>query len=837
MTSKKVFIVPSYHCDVVWRRPPQEQAAIREVQFDSALDMLDRCPQFRFELDQASITREYLEAHPERMEQVRRFIAEGRLEITGGEEAIPDTNMVTGEGLVRNFLLGRLWFEETLGVRPVVANLDDAFGLSAQLPQVFLGLGYRCLRSARTPGLDSDLAKNGILWEGLDGTRIFYGPSHGSLSTHTHVCNLPVVYEPMERARAYLEEAVDQGVPVVYCRYSSEEDPVQDDVVQLVLDFQPPQGTTVRFALCSEVMEEMQRACGSPPVIKGEFNPSEPGTYISRITLKRAYRRAEWAAICAEAAAACAALDGGAYPREQFAEMWRKLSVVQFHDSLCGCHVDTVNRMVMGYCAEVSKSAEAIANAALGRIAPPTGKGRAVVAFNPLPMSRREPVELPLPEGTCPAGPEGTALAAERRGDSTLVMLDLPPMGIGRWNLVSAPAIAPQVHDAPEAEWRKFKVGPYSVVSHRDGVLIAHQQWGRTLVDGNFPQVRFRLDDGTLWKERFLGPTYNDEAGEKRLERVEEGPVSVRFVWAGEVRGERTADPPPPFWKSHRNGKPVIFADLKRLTWEKELIFYHDLDRIDAIIRIDWEGNNTEILVGFPLQLDLAQTRATYGVPFGAMERKPYFEVPFSSPEKEGAPLHLAQYDGKGAWPALGWVAYGDDRWGMALANRGTPGHRLMNGMIEVGILRSPTTKSSNFSVPRSAYENGRHEFRFALMPFRGDWRDGHVHQLGDCFNARPIVRLAEGVGGAGGSHTYLSLSAPGVAFSAFKKAERRDGFVLRTFETEGRPAQGSIETSFALASVEELDLMERPVRQVDPGKLTWRPFEIKTLLLEPKRD
>ena len=173
----------------------------------------------------------------------------------------------------------------------------------------------------------------------------------------------------------------------------------------------------------------------------------------------------------------------------------------------------------------------------------------------------------------------------------------------------------------------------------------------------------------------------------------------------------------------------------------------------------------------------------------------------------------------------------------MVLANRGTPSHRLMSGMIGVGLLRSPTTKGSNFSVPESAYENGRHEFRFALMPFREDWRAGRAYELGACFNAEPIVRVAEAGGGAAGTYTYLSLSAPGVDFSALKRAERQNGFVLRSFETEGRQAQGSIETSFALASVKELDLMERPVREADPRKLSWRPFEIKTLLLVPGKD
>ncbi len=96
MASKQVIVVSSFHCDVVWRRPPEEQVAIRDRQYTSALDMLEKCPPFRFEFDQATLVREYLDAHPERLEQMRRFVREGRLEITGGEETIPDTNMVCG---------------------------------------------------------------------------------------------------------------------------------------------------------------------------------------------------------------------------------------------------------------------------------------------------------------------------------------------------------------------------------------------------------------------------------------------------------------------------------------------------------------------------------------------------------------------------------------------------------------------------------------------------------------------------------------------------------------------------------------------------------------------
>ncbi|MHB9025632.1 MAG: glycoside hydrolase family 38 N-terminal domain-containing protein [Armatimonadota bacterium] len=834
MPEKQVLVVCGFHCDIVWRRSPAEQAAIREQQLNSAFAAFARYPEFRFEFDQAAVVREHLAAHPERLELLRELLREGRLEITGGEETIPDTNMVTGEGLARNIFLGRLWFAETLGAHPIVANLDDAFGLNAQLPQVLAGFGYRYFRNARTPGLDPELAKRGVLWEGLDGSRIFYANSPVNITEHTHVCNLPVVYTAPERRDASLRQAFAENLPVVYCAYASEEDLVNDDVVRMILDTPPPEGTRLAFALGSETLAAIQAANPHPEVVRGEFNPSQPGTHISRISLKLAYRQAEWATLVAEAAAACAALDGAAYPGEKIADMWRQLSVVQFHDALCGCHAQSVNRLVMGYCRQVTRAARGIAGKAMQSFTPRDGRRNGVTLFNPLPFPRREPLLLPLPPGTSLADEDGKPLPAERHGSATLVVADLPPLGYTSRPLVDAPMSAPVSTPAPEFNGKPFTAGAYQVTATHQGVTIEHPAWGRRLVEGSFPQVRFRLENGTLWDESFLGTTYTEDAGEQLLMRKVDGPVSTRVIWQGAVYGDPAADPIPPGWASVRNGKEVVYADLKFLRWEKELVFYRDLERIDVTVRLDWQGKNTEILLGFPLLLDLATSRACCEIPFGMLERKPYFEVPVNSPELAGAPLHLAKFGGKGAWPALGWVAYGDRDWGLVLANRGTPSHRLMSGMIEVGVLRSPTSKGSAFSVPTPAYENGRHEFSFSLLPYRGDLPAGQASRLGACFNAAPLVTMGAA---ASTSRGYVTLDVSGVAFSAWKRAERGEGYVLRTYETAGAEAQGALRLNFPHGKVYETDLMEEPVREVDPANLRWRPFEIKTLRIETGRN
>ena len=143
---------------------------------------------------------------------------------------------------------------------------------------------------------------------------------------------------------------------------------------------------------------------------------------------------------------------------------------------------------------------------------------------------------------------------------------------------------------------------------------------------------------------------------------------------------------------------------------------------------LDFRGRNTEVRLAFPLRLDLARARALYETPCAVLERRPYFEVPASSPEPRDPTARPA---GRGSWPALNWVAYRDGEWGIALANRGTPANRLIAGCIEAIVLRSPTMMASGFNVTPDAHDNGRHTFRFALQPFRGDPRDGTAYRLG----------------------------------------------------------------------------------------------------------
>jgi len=79
---------------------------------------------------------------------------------------------------------------------------------------------------------------------------------------------------------------------------------------------------------------------------------------------------------------------------------------------------------------------------------------------------------------------------------------------------------------------------------------------------------------------------------------------------------------------------------------------------------------------------------------------------------------------------------------------------------------------------------------------------------------------------------SLLTLNAPGVAWSCVKPAERGEGLIIRTYETRGQKAKGSLALAMRVAEVWETDLAEKPLRKANLKRLTWRPYEVKTLLV-----
>lgn len=165
------------------------------------------------------------------------------------------------------------------------------------------------------------------------------------------------------------------------------------------------------------------------------------------------------------------------------------------------------------------------------------------------------------------------------------------------------------------------------------------------------------------------------------------------------------------------------------------------------------------------------------------------------------------------------WIATEDAGGGFALLNDGKYGHRAKNGLLSLNLLRAPT-------FPDRTADRGIHRFTYAFCPFD----DGDLAKVvREGYRLNNPLRITDGVR----FDSVAAVDDPGVIIETVKRAEHVDGAVLRLYESLGRPTTTALRVDLPHRTARETDLLERPFGEADLARLVFRPFEIKTILLE----
>lgn len=170
MKKRVVHIVPHQHFDLIWRRDVSWYAMRRQQLYHQAFQMLRENPEFTFTFCQTWPLRQLLASEPELKPELTAWLRNGRVEIIGGTETIPDMNLSSPGAIDSNITVGRQWLQNELGYAVTAAAFEDAFGVPAQLPQLINLSGYIFYKAGRMPQPGQDDVCGDFLWEGLDGS-------------------------------------------------------------------------------------------------------------------------------------------------------------------------------------------------------------------------------------------------------------------------------------------------------------------------------------------------------------------------------------------------------------------------------------------------------------------------------------------------------------------------------------------------------------------------------------------------------------------------------------------------------------------------------------------
>ena len=157
-----MFMVSHFHYDPVWwntqaaytsvwtEDPPGRCRQTNGFELVSAhLEMARREPEYKFVLAEVDYLKPFWDTHPEDRADLRRLIADGRVEIMGGTYNEPNTNLTSPETAIRNFVHGIGFQRDVLGADPATAWQLDVFGHDPQFPGMAADAGLTSSSWAR----------------------------------------------------------------------------------------------------------------------------------------------------------------------------------------------------------------------------------------------------------------------------------------------------------------------------------------------------------------------------------------------------------------------------------------------------------------------------------------------------------------------------------------------------------------------------------------------------------------------------------------------------------------------------------------------------------------
>lgn len=373
------------HLDQAWLWPIRETKRKAARTYARQLGQIDDHPGFLYGTSQPQQLLWTKQGHPELYERIKKAVAAGRMELQGSFWVETDTNMPSGESLVRQALVGRRFLAEEFGLTPDdmrLCWLPDTFGYSGNLPQILKKSGMDWFQTIK-------LAWNKVTvfphrtftWQGIDGSSVLvHMPPEGDYNSRAAADGL------LRGLKQYPEKALDTAL-LVYGSGDGGGGPGEVHLELLDREHSLHGLPKVAFSTASDFFRRLEKL----PIAhthRGElYLETHQGTYTTQAEIKRRNRRVERKLHEAEALAAITGSDS----RAELEPHWRDVLLHHFHDILPGSSIARVNREAVETLTRIEGALDAYIVQLVAEL-PRTGDAPA--ALNLTPMTRTEHVEI-----------------------------------------------------------------------------------------------------------------------------------------------------------------------------------------------------------------------------------------------------------------------------------------------------------------------------------------------------------------------------------------------------------------------------------------------------------
>ena len=404
-----IYAIGNCHIDTCWLWPWDETKRKIARSFANQCDLLDRYPEHRFVASQAQQFKWLEQLYPALYDRVKSKIKEGRFQTVGGSWVEHDTNLPSGESLVRQFLYGQRLFESRFGERCRTFWLPDTFGYSTQLPQLCRLAGMNRFFTQKISWNNiNNFPHTTFRWVSLDGSQVLCHMAPAN--TYTASAHFGDVSRSLSQNKSMDQDAT--GI-LAFGKGDGGGGPTFEMLEKLrrCRGMSDTVGLLPRVKMGDSVEDFFDRL--EKKAVEGTkfvtwygelYFELHRGTYTTQANNKWNNRKTEIMLHDIEYLATLATIKDSSYkyPKKDIDDIWENTLLCQFHDCLPGsciemCYDDSDKLYEYGF-----KTGQKLLKEALSVLDFSTHDSEidSMIAINTLPWPRAEIVELPIGKQT-----------------------------------------------------------------------------------------------------------------------------------------------------------------------------------------------------------------------------------------------------------------------------------------------------------------------------------------------------------------------------------------------------------------------------------------------------
>lgn len=820
-----IHLVGQSHIDLAWLWPLKE--TVRKVgrTFSTVCTLMEKYPEFRYSQSQPQLYAYVKRYYPELFERIKGYVKEGRWELVGGMWVEPDLNIPNGESLARQILYGQQFYGREFGKRTTIEWLPDTFGYCASLPQLLKQAGMPYFMTTKLGWNDTNKFPYTLFeWIGIDGTSVVAYQNHG-VNESTSPKDLHEHWED------FGEKSEHSGLMLLY-GHGDGGGGVTHEMLEAAERSNLMTGLPAsRYSTAEAFFSELEEQRPELPVWHGDlYLELHRGTYTSQAYNKKSNRQAEMLYREAELWSEFAAWNGAAWNPEGLREGWELLLLNQFHDIVPGSSIPEVYETSQKQYGEVFRIGAQVLDSALQALdvqlkqrsegvrpleymQNSSGEETTYLIFNSLGWEREELVWLEGDERLLGC----SVFAGQSLLDSDVWVSDA---SLGKVTMVVA------VPGIPAFGYRSIRIRKSE---DQDSRQLEGQSALNLLAPAPFPD---------FWESEHYLLDFNDQGEIVRWydkdydrELLPEGEKGNQLLLFHDRPTLWDAWDIDPRYEQQPAGAPVLtqrcvihsgqLMDILHFGWEygssvieQQIILPKQGRRIDFRTKVQWNEDHKLLKVAFPV--DVLADKATYEIPFGALERPTHRNTSWEQAQYEVCGHRFADVSERG--------------YGVSLLNDCKYGYDIHGHVMRLSLLRAP-------SWPDLHADRGSHEFTYSLYPHAGDWREAQVVREASALNAPLRVKAGEPGAVYPELHCWMDFHSDHVILDTIKPAEDGGGSVLRLYESSGGRGDAILRGLSPGTRAYESSLLEEKLEQlhIEHGslRLRFKPYEIKTIKIE----